>query len=166
MSATDPKRTSGRRHGHAGSTRTVIQNAQRRVAGHDPPPLRRRGEGDQLPNRNLKRAPGRRYCPLVQWTAGRHFAQTRSSSNNSGPGVLNMKITRKLWLGLFVAAIAAIVTSAPAVAQQQQQKPNIILILSDDFGYGDSGPYGGGENRGMPTPNLDRLAAEGMRFLS
>ena len=77
-----------------------------------------------------------------------------------------MKITRNLWLGLFVAAIAAIVTSAPAVAQQQQQKPNIILILSDDFGYGDSGPYGGGENRGMPTPNLDRLAAEGMRFLS
>ena len=77
-----------------------------------------------------------------------------------------MKITRKLWLGLFVAAIAAIVTSAPAVAQQQQQKPNIILILSDDFGYGNSGPYGGGENRGMPTPNLDRLAAEGMRFLS
>jgi hypothetical protein len=26
--------------------------------------------------------------------------------------------------------------------------------------------YGGGENRGMPTPNLDRLAAEGMQFLS
>ena len=51
-------------------------------------------------------------------------------------------------------------------AQAQNQKPNIILILSDDFGYGDSGPYGGGENRGMPTPSLDRLAAEGMQFLS
>jgi arylsulfatase len=45
-------------------------------------------------------------------------------------------------------------------------KPNIILILSDDFGYGDAGVYGGGENRGMPTPNLDRMAAEGMQFLS
>ena len=45
-------------------------------------------------------------------------------------------------------------------------KPNIILILSDDFGYGDAGCYGGGENRGMPTPNLDRLAAEGMQFMS
>jgi len=45
-------------------------------------------------------------------------------------------------------------------SQAQNQKPNIILILSDDFGYGDSGPYGGGENRGMPTPNLDRLADE------
>jgi arylsulfatase len=51
-------------------------------------------------------------------------------------------------------------------AQAQNQKPNIILILSDDFGYGDSGPYGGGENRGMPTPSLDRLANEGMQFLS
>jgi len=53
-------------------------------------------------------------------------------------------------------------TPAPAGAE----KPNIILIVSDDFGYGDSGPYGGGENRGMPTPNLDRLAAEGKTFLS
>jgi arylsulfatase len=57
-------------------------------------------------------------------------------------------------------------SSAQAQSQSQNQKPNIILILSDDFGYGDSGPYGGGENRGMPTPSLDRLAAEGMTFLS
>jgi arylsulfatase A-like enzyme len=56
--------------------------------------------------------------------------------------------------------------SATAPANAQAQKPNIILILSDDFGYGDSGPYGGGENRGMPTPSLDRLASEGMTFLS
>jgi arylsulfatase len=54
----------------------------------------------------------------------------------------------------------------PAFAQAPVQKPNIILILSDDFGYGDSGPYGGGENRGMPTPAIDRLAAEGKTFLS
>lgn len=45
-------------------------------------------------------------------------------------------------------------------------KPNIVLILSDDFGYGDAGVYGGGENRGMPTPNIDQLAAEGMQFMS
>ncbi|HEX7080255.1 MAG TPA: arylsulfatase [Gammaproteobacteria bacterium] len=48
----------------------------------------------------------------------------------------------------------------------KRQRPNIVLIVSDDFGYGDSGVYGGGENRGMPTPNLDRMAAEGMQFLS
>jgi arylsulfatase len=51
-------------------------------------------------------------------------------------------------------------------SRRQNQKPNIVLILSDDFGYGDAGVYGGGENRGMPTPNLDRMAAEGMQFLS
>ena len=50
----------------------------------------------------------------------------------------------------------------PAAAQQ---KPNIILIVSDDTGYGDLGPYGGGEGRGMPTPNIDRLANEGMTVL-
>src|SRR5882762_5104 len=45
-------------------------------------------------------------------------------------------------------------------------KPNIILILSDDFGYGDSGPYGGGLGRGMPTPGLDRMSEEGLTFYS
>ena len=34
------------------------------------------------------------------------------------------------------------------------QKPNILLIVSDDTGYGDLGPYGGGVGRGMPTPNI------------
>ncbi len=56
--------------------------------------------------------------------------------------------------------------SPAAQAQAPVQKPNIILILSDDFGYGDGGVYGGGENRGMPTPSLDRLAGEGMTFMS
>ncbi len=46
------------------------------------------------------------------------------------------------------------------------KKPNIILIVSDDTGYGDLGVYGGGEGRGMPTPNLDRMADEGMTFFS
>jgi arylsulfatase A-like enzyme len=45
-------------------------------------------------------------------------------------------------------------------------RPNIILFMSDDVGWGDLGCYGGGENRGAPTPNLDRLAAEGLQFMS
>ena len=40
-------------------------------------------------------------------------------------------------------------------------RPNIVLILTDDMGYGDLGCYGG---RFSPTPNIDRLASEGTRF--
>ena len=40
-------------------------------------------------------------------------------------------------------------------------KPNIIYILADDLGYGDLGSYG---QQHIETPNLDRLAREGMRF--
>jgi arylsulfatase A-like enzyme len=71
---------------------------------------------------------------------------------------------KKIPILLLVALMATLVSS---FAQAQPvQKPNIILILSDDFGYGDAGAYGGGEGRGMPTPSLDRLAAEGMTFYS
>jgi len=51
-------------------------------------------------------------------------------------------------------------------AAQAADKPNIVFIASDDTGYGDLGPYNGGEGRGMPTPNFDRLAKEGMTFFS
>jgi arylsulfatase len=70
---------------------------------------------------------------------------------------------RSLSFGILASLLATAMVAAPAKAQQTQ-KPNIILILADDFGYGDSGPYGGGEGRGMPTANLDRLANEGMTF--
>ena len=39
--------------------------------------------------------------------------------------------------------------------------PNVVIFLADDLGYGDLGSYG---NPIIPTPNLDRLASEGMRF--
>ncbi len=41
------------------------------------------------------------------------------------------------------------------------QRPNIVLILADDLGYGDAGCYGATK---ISTPNIDRLAREGMRF--
>ena len=40
--------------------------------------------------------------------------------------------------------------------------PNIVIILTDDLGYGDPGCYN--PESKIPTPNMDRLATEGMRF--
>jgi arylsulfatase A-like enzyme len=73
-----------------------------------------------------------------------------------------MKITSHRLLGTAIATVLAAVAGGPHA--WAQEKPNIILLVSDDTGYGDLGPYGGGEGRGMPTPNIDRLAAEGMQF--
>jgi arylsulfatase len=62
-----------------------------------------------------------------------------------------------LGCALFAAALFA----QPVAAQQ---KPNVVFILADNVGYGDMGPYGGGQLRGMPTPNVDQLAREGLRL--
>ncbi len=69
-------------------------------------------------------------------------------------------------LAVIMALAMLVAVAGPAAAQEASKKPNIILILSDDFGYGDSGVYGGGPGRGMPTPSLDRMADEGMTFYS
>jgi len=52
------------------------------------------------------------------------------------------------------------VTSSPAPAPR---RPNIVLIIADDLGYGDLGCYGQAR---IHTPNIDKLAAEGIRFTS
>ncbi len=51
-----------------------------------------------------------------------------------------------------------------ALEQRTGKKPNIIYILTDDIGWGELGWQGGGKHRGLPTPNLDKMAFEGMRF--
>ena len=48
-----------------------------------------------------------------------------------------------------------------ATTPKKQQKPNIISIMCDDMGYGDLGCYG---QQYILTPNIDRMAKEGMRF--
>jgi arylsulfatase len=65
---------------------------------------------------------------------------------------------------LLLASATALTIAVPAMAQEK--KPNILFIVSDDTGYGDLGPYLGGEARGMPTPNIDQLAQDGMMFTS
>ncbi len=53
-----------------------------------------------------------------------------------------------------------------ALEKKFGKKPNIIYILADDVGWGELGWQGGGKHRGTPTPELDTMAAEGMRFWS
>lgn len=69
------------------------------------------------------------------------------------------------------ALIVLLVLCLPNIGKAQKSKkrptkPNIIMLISDDTGWGDLGVYGGGVGRGMPTPNLDNIAKEGMQFWS
>ena len=64
--------------------------------------------------------------------------------------------------GIAPPPIAPVVAaSAVSGADTSDKRPNIILINADDLGYGDLGSYG---SRAIQTPNLDRLADEGVRF--
>jgi arylsulfatase len=76
-----------------------------------------------------------------------------------------LSVMGKLTLQLS-ASLAALALCSGHASAQTAQKPNILFIVSDDTGYGDLGPYGGGDGRGMPTPSIDRLASEGMTFFS
>ncbi len=58
------------------------------------------------------------------------------------------------------AATLAVQTTVSA-ARTSDKKPNIIFIMADDLGYRELGCYG---QKKIKTPNVDRMAAEGMRF--
>jgi arylsulfatase A len=62
----------------------------------------------------------------------------------------------------FTILIFSIVVSGPRGLAQREKSPNIPLTLVDDMGYGDVGCYNPGSK--IRTPNIDRLAGEGMRF--
>jgi hypothetical protein len=53
-----------------------------------------------------------------------------------------------------------------ALFKKTGKRPNILILVVDDLGYGDVGAYGGGEALGAPTPNIDRLAREGLKLTS
>ncbi len=62
------------------------------------------------------------------------------------------------WMGPFLFADSAVFGQAASVLGS---RPNIILIVADDLGYGELGCYG---QRRIKTPHIDQLASEGMRF--
>ncbi len=68
--------------------------------------------------------------------------------------LLPMKFSSAFFVCIFASVAALLAADSPP-------KPNIIIILADDLGYGDLGCYG---HPSIRTPNLDRMASEGMRF--
>jgi arylsulfatase A-like enzyme len=63
-------------------------------------------------------------------------------------------------IGTIIGACVVFIALA-FIPTKAQTRPNIIFIHADDLGYGDLSCYG---QRKFKTPNIDRLAAEGMRF--
>lgn len=67
-------------------------------------------------------------------------------------------------LAYALAALLLINVASPTYAADK--KPNIVVMLMDNLGYGELGSYGGGILRGAPTPQIDKLATEGLRLLN
>jgi len=65
-------------------------------------------------------------------------------------------------LSSLVIAFFLMVSAPLPGAERNPVRPNILIILADDLGYGDIGCYN--DRAKVPTPNIDRLAREGMRF--
>src|SRR3954469_21537601 len=60
-----------------------------------------------------------------------------------------------------IAALVALLVPMTLRAADPARPPNFVIVFVDDMGYGDIGPFGA---KAIDTPNLDRMAAEGMRF--
>lgn len=70
-----------------------------------------------------------------------------------------MTTTACYWLRFFALTVALLWVANPG----QAETPNVVVIIADDLGYGDVSCYGA---TSLTTPNIDRLAAEGLRFTS
>ncbi|MCK4746732.1 MAG: sulfatase-like hydrolase/transferase, partial [Bacteroidales bacterium] len=67
----------------------------------------------------------------------------------------------QILLGLQIFLLSLVGTGCNKQTLHQADHPNIIYIMADDMGYADLGSYG---NSMIETPNLDRMAEEGIRF--
>jgi arylsulfatase len=71
-----------------------------------------------------------------------------------------MELLHEAGLGLLLSALLAGVATAQDEAREADARPNVLVVLLDDLGYSDLSCYGGE----IPTPNIDALAASGLRF--
>ena len=106
------------------------------------------------------RAPPR-DAPVEQGSRLVHCHDFHSILNCKMQGDYTMKPSRRIALSALTVLVVMLLPITQAVAQQQ--RPNIVFIMGDDIGWFNIGAY----HQGMMasrTPNLDKLAAEGMRF--
>ncbi len=96
---------------------------------------------------------------LCQCTSGlTEFSQTSIES------VSTFRFVQMPRLNIFkfcLIALGWVWVALNAQAAPIPTRPNLIVIMTDDMGYGDAGCYGG---KAFPTPNIDQLAKEGLRF--
>jgi len=71
------------------------------------------------------------------------------------------KLSKKLAVPLLTLALGCVSSAVLAADAKGGAKPNVVFILADDLGYGDVGCFGQDK---IKTPNLDKMAEEGMRF--
>ncbi|MEM9313772.1 MAG: sulfatase-like hydrolase/transferase [Pseudomonadota bacterium] len=70
----------------------------------------------------------------------------------------------RMGAGYLAAAAALLLGPWSAGTAHAADKPNILLVVMDNFGYGEVGVYGGGVLRGAATPNIDSIAHEGVQL--
>jgi arylsulfatase len=98
-----------------------------------------------------------------------NLAQFETNSEPTSPGLKRRDLLLSGSSLVAASALSAVGLTSPAYAQQPAapatagQKPNIVVVMGDDIGWFNIGAYNQGIMSGK-TPNLDKLAAEGMRF--
>jgi arylsulfatase len=75
-----------------------------------------------------------------------------------------MHIKLSLLLLTVFVFLSGFANAAPTKSTSTPKKPNVVLMLADNLGYGDLSSYNSGIRGGMRTPNIDQLASEGMRL--
>ena len=73
---------------------------------------------------------------------------------------------RLIRIAITIFLIMPLILSGLSVSAAPSKQPNVVLILMDNFGWGELGTYGGGILRGAPTPRIDSIAEEGMKLLN